>query len=466
MSGMLERNQIVSQWVADWRNVVAKLCHLSGVVVFIICTTNGLADEPLRLTVDPQRTTKVSYEIQISGEIITPSADGPRRFPLKSTGQFKFHNQPHPTDLGGPFTLRARRQFESASTETTVGKDHVTKVSLRPTYRDILVFGSENGLQQVSATYPLPRKQLDLIQMPFDVLAISAVLPTASVKVGDKWNTDAWLVPTLTGIEAVVEQSSSCELKTLTDKTAEIAINGSIEGAVLGSVSDISFSGALTFDRATQLISALSVTQKEVRSPGPVSPGLDVTAKIDWKQSVPVDGTDKVEFDDTSLESRPTDKQKLLWLQTPLRLQFAHSREWHLFHETPNVLMMRQLRNGNLISQCNISSAITVPPKQHTPDEEFLADVNSAVKERKGSVLKEDTVRDDGHWRIRHVQAVGDAGGEVIIWDYYLCSAATGEQFSLVFSHSRKDDAEFRGVTAGILSSLQVARRRTSLPFR
>ena len=126
--------------------------------------------------------------------------------------------------------------------------------------------------------------------------------------------------------------------------------------------------------------------------------------------------------------------------------------------------MLRQLRNGNLISQCNISSAVTVPPGQHTPDKEFAADVRSAVAERKGDVVSEDTVRDDEQWRVRHVQAAGDADGTSITWNYYLCSASTGEQFSLVFSHSEKDKDAFGDEASRILSTLQVARRRPALP--
>ena len=167
------------------------------------------------------------------------------------------------------------------------------------------------------------------------------------------------------------------------------------------------------------------------------------------------------------MDSKIPDEQKLtLVLQTPLKLQLKHSREWHMFHETPTVLMMRQLRDGHLVAQCNLSTAVSVPPNDHTPDREFLSDVTTTVMDRKGKVLSEDTIRDDEKWRIRQVRAIGDAAGDVIRWDYYLCTAKSGEQFSFVFSYSQADEKLFGDEAMRILNSLQVARPRTAFPFR
>lgn len=442
---------------------------VAAVALFLTFRGSGLprgyADEPVlssALAIDQAKATDVRFELSVSGHMITPSADGQQRFPLRSTGKFDFRHDPFPTELGGPFTLRAVRQFRSAGMETSVGEDHVTKTKLATAYQTVHVFGSDTGLQIVSPRYALTRQQLDMLQMPFDIMVAGNLLPLSAVQVGEKWNTDAWVVSLLSGVEAVVKQSATCELKSLSAPEAVVAFSGDIEGAVNGSSTQISFSGELTLDRKAGLIRTMKVTQNEKRSPGPVSPGLDVTATMQWDQTA----ADTTKTIDRPKDPRPTDKQLLLFLQTPQKLQLFHGREWHLFHETPAVLMMRQHRNGNFIAQCNISAAVTVPPKEHTPDQEFLSDVQNAVSERKGRVGKEETVRDDERWRIRHIQAVGDASGEVIIWDYYLCSAVTGEQYSLVFSHSKSDEAEFAGSAEAILSSLQVARRRPALPFQ
>jgi len=443
----------------------AGIVRLLGVLLFVWVSNvvSVVADEAVELTPPPGVSTNVEYEISISGEISTPTPDGSQQFPLMSTGEFRFRNDAESADGEGAAALQAVRRFQSATTSTTVGKDHVTEVVLSPSYRTVNVSGSDQGLQYWSPRFALPRKQLDLLQMPFDVLPTSALLPSTPVKPGDKWNTDAWLVPMLTGIEAVVEQSATCELVSVDEKKAVIAFSGNISGGVWGSTSKAAFNGTLEFDRTTNIVTSLSATQTEKRSPGPVSPGLDVTAKIAWKQS-PVESTEDAL--PTAAFTPPNEQQLLLSLQTAIKLRLRHSREWHLFHETPSVLMMRQLRDGNLVSQCNISSTVTVPPKQHTPDREFLEDVTASVQERKGQVETEETVRADKLWRIRHVRAAGDADGKPIIWDYYLCTAASGEQFSIVFSHAKADEKLFGDEAMQLLSTLQMTRARPALPFQ
>ncbi len=417
----------------------------------------------LDTTINPEQTFETEYQVQIEGQVIIPGVEGDQQLTLTSLGEFKFQQRQFANDHAGPHALRAIREFSKASTITKVGPDHITNVSLTPEYRTIHVFGTDNRLLLVSPDYLIPRKQLDLLQLPFDPLVLGSSLPGSAVKVGDKWNTDSWLLPVLTGVEVVIEQSTTCTLVSVTDDMAVITMVGKISGAAVGSASNVSFSGELRLDTKKGYIKSFVGQQKEKRIPGPVSPGLNVTANIRWTQAL---SNSVSSIEKTPDPKVPDNNRLMLVLQTPLKLQLHHSREWHLFHETPSVLMMRQLRDGHLISQCNLSSAVLVPPNGHTPDKEFLADVTESVSERKGNVISESTVRDDERWRIRRIQAVGDASGDVILWDYFLCSAKSGEQFSIVFSHSKSDEELFGDEANRMLSSLQIARPRGALPLR
>ncbi|MEO2019217.1 MAG: hypothetical protein ABGZ53_33195 [Fuerstiella sp.] len=473
VAGQFRNNSVVRPHSGSVRTVSAeqvKWSFVVGCMLAVFCGPSaGVAEDPADAAITFSKTGTVSsvsaidYKIEIRGEIKTPHSGGVRAWPIESRGAFRFEQRSLPTELGGPFTLRAVRRFSAAGTQTTVGTGTNTGVSLSKSYSIIHTFGSDRGLVHVSPKYPLPRQQLDLLQMPCDVLVVAALLPSAAVNVGDKWNTDEWVLPMLTGVEAVIEQSATCELKSANDQTAVVLFHGRLHGATLGSESTVSISGEFTVHRRSGMITSLKATQKEQRSPGTVSPGLDVTAAIVWTQTP---GSADSESLPTLTETAPSDRACLLMLQTPLKLHLTHSREWHLFHQTPSVLMMRQLRDGNLISQCNISSAVTVPAKQHTPDSEFLSDVTDSVKQRNGRVVQQKTVRDDNQWRIRHIRAIGDASGKVIVWDYYLCSTGTGEQFSMVFSHAQDDDELFGDEAAKVLTGLQSAGKRPALPFR
>ena len=400
---------------------------------------------------NPALGTKVKYSMNIAGRVMTPSPAGVQKFDLTSKGQFQFQQQRVNAKEAGPGFVAGQRQFLSAGTETVVGEGHRTAVSLSPRRRQIRLYGSSNQLQSYCAESPLTRNELDLIQMPFDPLAVRAVLPVTKVAVGEKWNTDSWVMPMLTGIETAIDQTATCTLKSADEATAVVQFSGSIKGAVRGSAASVTYSGELTLDRSTGLIKSFKGQQKEKRTAGPVSPGLDITANISWQQAPDAAYRPAVVG---NVVASPAESQ--LQFETTQGLILRHSREWHLFHQTGSVTMLRQLRNGELISQCNITTHITVPPKQHTPDREFLNDVTAAIQKRRGEVIDEKTIRDDDQWRIRRIRTSGKTDEDVILWDHYLCSAASGKQFTILFSHSQSDNDQFASEADDLLATLQL----------
>lgn len=405
--------------------------------------------------------TSVLYSIRIDGSISTPNEQGTQTFPLTSTGEFQFRNQQIETDQTGIVGLRAQRTFRKAETRTVVDKNQETLVSLPSAYGQIHSSGHQSQFVSWHPKFALLRKQSDLLRMPFDPLVVQALFTSTEVKQSDSWNAAAWVVPALTGLDATVTQTVTCRLTSLTSTEAKIQLEGSIEGAVTGSASHVNFAGAMSVDRQTGIISQANITMKEKRTAGPVSPGIDVTAVIQWAQD-PIAGDAK-----SDPVAAPNDRQLLLSAKAPGNLRFRHSREWHLFHETPSVMMLRLLRNGRLIGQANFSQAATVKPGTHTPDEEFDADIRDSVNERKGKILKNETVSDQNGWRLRHVQATGTAGEKTILWDYFLCTAKSGQQFSVVFSHATEDTSEFENEPLNLLSMITLPqRRRPAIPFR
>jgi len=417
------------------------------------------AESPLSVAIDADRETQFDCRVTITGTLITPATNGARKWELDSQADFKFFQRRFPSDLSGPLALQALRQYSKAEARTSVSRDHKTRTTLPRNNSLIHVRGADSGLSVAAAALPLSRGQYDLLQMPCDPLPCSSLLPSRNVTVGEKWNTDAWVFPRLVGFEAVTDQTLSCELKSLNGDIAAIYFQGKADGAVLGSASSVELTGMLTLNTSSRMLTKLSCQMKEKRSPGPVSPGLDVSVNVVWSQSMAKSAKLPRELDE-SLFSRP------LVLQTPWRLAFSHSLEWHVFNQTDGVIMLRHIRDGALIAQCNISAGVVMPAGQHTPDADFRSDVEMAIQTRSGQVTAEETVRDDKQWRMRHLRASGSVNDVDIVWDYCLCTASSGEQFSLMFSHSESDQEAFGDESTQLLNSLSLARRRPALPFR
>ncbi len=431
-------------------------------------------ESPFAVVVDPQRVTDFEYRVGIDGHLLTPTETGVQKWKLGSSGLFRFSQRRRRTELSGPLSLDALRLFSEAEVTMTVGDNHKTSTRLPASLSMIRSTGSDAGLVHRSTStvtgrsVPLTRKHLDLLQMPCDPLVCGGLMPTGDAEVGEKWNTGSWVIPMLTGLEAVVEQSVTCEMKALTANTATVSFEGKAAGAVSGSASRIDVSGELTFDRKTGLITSYRAKHREDRSAGPISPGLQVTVDVNWTQSI-AESSDASAVTALPKEfpaAEATDAELALQIQTPWMLQFQHSREWHVFNQTASLVVLRQIRSGNLIAQCNLSPGVSLAPGQQPDDEQFAADVQRAIEARGGQIVRQTTLRDDSAWRIRRVRASADANGQTIFYDYYLCAAKSGEQFSFVFSHSEADAAEFGDEAEQILDTLTVLRRRPAVPFR
>lgn len=416
-------------------------------------------ESPLAVHIDAERVTQISCRVAIRGTLSTPATDGLRRWNLKSSASLKFLQRQLPSELSGPLALQAVRRYTGATTSTTVGKDYRTTTTLPRSSAIVHVRGADERLMVASAASPLSRRQFDLLQMPCDPLFCAALLPSRDVQVGEKWNTDAWVLPRLAGLEAVTDHTLSCELESHDQSIARISFSGKAGGAVLGSASDVELNGTLTLNTDSGLLTDLKCTMKEQRSAGPVSPGIEATIDIEWTQKAAEEASLPEELNE-ALFDRP------LSLQTPWRLMIQHSPEWHIFNQNKQVVMLRQMRDGALIAQCNISSGDVMPPGKHTSDPDFRTDVEAAIQQLGGQIVQETTLRDDTQWRIRHVRTAATVNKAEIIRDYYLCTAPSGEQYSLMFSHSAADSEAFGDESARMLKTLALARRRPALPFR
>jgi hypothetical protein len=413
---------------------------------------------------DPGRCTHVNYSLQIEGTMKTPSPSGTTDWELKSSAKFDFVQRRFESDSVGPFALRAVRRFREAETTSLVGKDYRTQVVLSPQSGNIRIYGGEMQLIQFSPEVRLTRPQVELLQFPCDPLATTGLLPGRILKAeSEKWNADSWVVPMLTGMDASITQSAICSLKSVTDSEAVIAFECQGTGAITGSATEIRLNGEMILNRKNSLIRQLKATLTEVRSPGTVSPGLDVTAQIQWSQELTEPAA---ELPDAIPDSFPAESQLRLTLVTPWRVLLSHDRDWHIFHETSELVMLRMLSNGSLVAQCNIASAPLLAAGKFTPESDYLAEVERAVAERKGRVRSSRVDPDRNGWRIHHVQATGEANKQILIWDYYLCTTRSGEQVSLVFSHAEDDEKVFSGVADRMLSSLTIrsARPKIALP--
>lgn len=350
--------------------------------------------------------------------------------------------------------LRSLRQYEEANATIQVD-EQATSTRLRDERRLIVAHGQREGVTLYSPKGPITYYELELLRIPGDSLTALALLPHKKVEVGEKWETDSWVIQMLTATEAVLKSELSCQLASVDAGVANVTFQGSIEGATAGASTNIEVSGRCLFDLEGGYWKRFELTQTEKRSVGAVTPGLDVTAKVVAQRSPAAYQGPLIDDFAENIPLEPDESVMLLSFDSPWNIRFFHDRNWHVFHRSERVAILRLLDKGSLIAQCNVSKIPLAGPGKHTSEEQFQRDIEAALGDKLKSIDKAEQIKtDDGRFLYR-VTASGEANGLPMQWIYYLCADPSGRQVAFVFAVEKKVIDRLSNRDLGIVNSLQ-----------
>ena len=415
----------------------------------------------IRLVEDPRadRLLGVTARLNVRGRVLAPvGVDRVVPLPLQATARLSW--QSRRLAPVGEFhdSLRAVRQFVSADSAVSVDR-RTTESSLSASRRTIVTEGTPSGLRHYSLDGPLTGDEVELLSLPADPLSLIAILPLGQVPHDHTWPPGSWTLPLVPGLNAVTRGTLKGRLARVTDTTAEAIVEGTADGAAGGASSKVTFHATLVFDHRRGFLKQARITIEEHRQAGPVSPGLEVVAEVTIERQ-PV--TDNIKLPPDVVKKcprRPLAAQLQLSLETPGHGRLLHDRNWHIFHQTPDVAILRRLENGRLVAQCNLSKAPSVVPGKMTGREEFLRDVKGALGPRFRELvsvepLRRGDSRSQGRgWRIT---ATGIDHGLAMHWFYYLCTHPSGRQLSLVFAVESQQLKTWRQRDRDIVSKLEI----------
>jgi len=438
-------------------------------VVLLICFSKIplLAAEPISVSepASEQRVFSVRARLQVSGQIETasqPTAATDQKaaseksvgLKLKVDGKFSFLERRLPAGGKDADAFRALRRYQLAEADITIdGQKTVNQ--LPGNARQIVAEGTNTGIRVWSPDTRMSYLATELLKSPGDSLALATLLPTTPVEQGSSWEPPYWTLPMLTGIEAVSKSDLKCEVGKIDEQYVVIKVSGGVEGATLGAFANITIEGQIAWDRKAGHIRQAKITQTEKRTVGAVSPGMNVTATVYVDRQI--SGV-KGGLTDSAIDAIPISPeadQLALGFSCPWNLTFTCDRDWHVFHQTKDVAVLRYLRNGSLIAQCNVSPVPQAVAGSHTSEPQFQSDIRTALGSQFRKIEKAEQIpTTDGRWLYR-VTATGVARNVPMHWFYYLCAAPDGRQVAFVYAVESKLVDQFGGQDIAQVRSLQ-----------
>ena len=331
-------------------------------------------------------------------------------------------------------SFRSVREYETAQADINVDGNK-TAIRLADSLKVIVAQGRAEGVELYGLSGLLTADELDLIRSPADSLALMSLLPAKEVEIGSKWTVPGWAFQMLTALDAVVEGQLECTLASVDAGIARIEMKGKLEGAAVGSTTEVTVSGFFKYNIEGKYISATDFVQKETRAVGPVSPGLDITARIrllrEPSKAAGRLGDQKIV--DTAA-NEPAANSKFLRFDSPWNIGVQHSRSWHTFKVDDQVAIFRLLQEGNFIAQCDMASIAAAKPSEHLSEQTFMTDIRRSLGDRLRTMSKGDVVPSSDRKFIFRVLAEGVVGERQVTWVFYLVADPSGRQASLMFA--------------------------------
>ncbi|MCA9116822.1 MAG: hypothetical protein KDA79_17200 [Planctomycetaceae bacterium] len=397
----------------------------------------------------------VSNTVQVKGALQTSLREGKAAsLPLDVKATLVYYSRMLPPAGRDARNWRALRDYRQAESTIKVD-DNTTSARLRESRNLVVAEGQQDGITFYSPKGAMEHGEWELLRMPGDVLATLPLLPRTAVEIGESWQPDSWVTQCLTGTEAVLKSDLTCTLDSVSGQVAKVSFKGTLEGAIDGAQTELELSGHYLFDLNRKLIKAVELTQKEKRSVGAVSPGMDVTATVKVERQ-PVSSPDTLA--DAALAAIPLDAAaeamrfefRSLW-----NVYFHYDRDWHIFHQSATVAVLRLLDKGSLIAQCNISPIPPAAPGGHTAEDQFQADIRESLGERLVEITKAEQLKTGDDRYLYRVTAEGRAGKIDMQWIFYLCAAPDGRQVSFVFAVEKGLIEKLDNRDLGIVSNVQ-----------
>ncbi|HEX6985652.1 MAG TPA: hypothetical protein VF170_09755 [Planctomycetaceae bacterium] len=404
----------------------------------------GLAAAPLSaaetfsLREDPSAGATRSVVADVTGEgtfeFQPPEREAkPVTHPVTLKGSFRFAERRLPPAGRDEAAFRALRRFQEARSEIRVG-GQTSVPRLRDERANVVARGTRKGVSSYSPDGPLTATEAELLPFPGDPLLLAALLPSREVTVGETWTPDAWVAPAMAGAEVSLNSKMTCRLESVRDGRATVRFDGEVEGATKGATSKTALSGTLGYDVAAAAVVAAELTHTEKRSIGPLAPGMSLTLKsVVQRTPAPADAA----IADAETAAVPLDPPaEALWIEhaAPFGVTLAAERDWQVFHQTGQLVILRLLDQGGLVAQCNVAPAPKVKPGERTPERQFQEDIRRSLGEQLSEITAAEEIQNGTGLAVYRVTATGKVRESDRLWRYYLVTAPDGRQAAFVFT--------------------------------
>lgn len=399
-------------------------------LLLVFTSANATSQTTLQEDLSPGTTIRFKLSMHLSGQMKFERNGRVESVPLEASGQ---HNYLERSDS----EHRSLRYYFEAESTTANGFERDVR-KLPRNHRFIVAERSKKSVTPISLAGPLTVDELSLVAEHFDAWTVVRLLPGKDVLLGDTWPISDDVACQLCLFDGVLKQTLSGRLVDVRENVAKFTVEGDAEGVERGAKVRLKIKASGEFHRERKRIETFTWEQEDVREQGPVSPALE--AKVTVKVIRALEATSAQELNAPVPVSNKIPKE---WLQLQYRhpgkaFEVLHNRNWHAVVQTESHLVLRLMKNGEIISQATITPWKKAEKNTATADanRQFVEATTKQPGWKPDRILHSDAL--PGNPQIFHHQAEGKQDNYDVVQSFFLIRAADGRQAVVTIVTDRK----------------------------
>lgn len=282
----------------------------------------------------------------------------------------------------------------------------------------------------------LTRDELDLVNVQGNTLLLDYILPGKSVKIGESWKQSPDVMGMLLQMDLVFNLDVKTTLTEVKKNIAVLDTSGWLEGSCEGNTSKIEVNGKAYFNLNSGRIVWFGLVIQEKRTAGFITPGMDVTAKIQYRiapksnsENLNSETVGKIAFDETKYGAILCQDPGNVWkvVMTP---------DWEPLSMNEYQSSFRLLRDNELVAQCSIAKIQNVRGTLGLKPEDYAQNIKEMLKDGFDSILEVKTMTLDEETEAFRVDVAAKYENLPLRMIYYLITRKGKEnmQYTMVFT--------------------------------
>jgi hypothetical protein len=354
---------------------------------------------------------------------------------------------------------RSVRYYDKAESSVRF-KDGAHTPSFGDRHRLVGVAVDLPSAQLFALREPMSREELEVIDILGNSLLLDHLLPERAVAVGDTWKLAGNVMAAFLGLDSSTKCDVECKLREVTAKVARFELLGNIEGSAGDTKSSIEVKGRYRFNLKTKRIDWFAMLTHEDRGMSQAADGFDVNVRYQMTIASEEESPELSKEKLAGLSLDWTPESSRLRHQSPFgKWEITYDRDWHLNSNAQEIAVLKLIREGAMIGQCNV----TMLPRKETDQlvslEDFQEDVRRALGKSFGEFVEAKQSADPLGRRVLRVVARGTVHGNSadlpIEWVYYHMADETGRQAAITFSIEQDQASKFADADRAMTASLR-----------